>query len=459
MLAGVLALNAADLATVGAVAPQLERAMGISNTQVGLLLTTSQVVGAGATLPFGLLADRVRRTRLLWASILLWSAAMIAGGAARSYWMLLVSRLALGAVTAAAGPVVASLTGDYFPGGRRATVYGSILTGEMVGGGFGLLISGELAGLLTWRASFWFLALVGLPLAWLIARHLHEPVRGGQTRPEEAGAEQTRLEGAARAAGARPVPGLVLARDGAQPSLAYVVGYVLRVRTNLVLIVASGLGYFYFTGIQTFALVYFRRRYSLDQSLATLLLVVIGLGAVAGVLAGGRLADRWIRERRVNARVVVGAAAFTLSALLFLMGLLVPTLGLAVFVYLLAAASLAAPNSALDAARLDVIPSWLWGRAEGVRTVLRTLLQAAAPILFGYVSDVLAGRAASPLSGAGGGGAGGGSAGAAGLTGAFLIMLIPLGAAGLVLLLAVRSYPHDLLTAAASERRQRSPSP
>jgi hypothetical protein len=36
--------------------------------------------------------------------------------------------------------------------------------------------------------------------------------------------------------------------------------YVLRVRTNLTLIVASALGYIYFSGVQTFGLVRFSGR-------------------------------------------------------------------------------------------------------------------------------------------------------------------------------------------------------
>jgi hypothetical protein len=40
---------------------------------------------------------------------------------------------------------------------------------------------------------------------------------------------------------------------------------------------------------------------------------------------------------------------------------------------------LAAANPPLDAARLDVMPPRLWGRAEGTRSVVRTGLEALAP--------------------------------------------------------------------------------
>jgi predicted MFS family arabinose efflux permease len=104
LLAGVLGLSAADAATVGAVAAELERSLHVGNTEIGLLVTCSIGVGALATLPVGALVDRVQRTRLLSASVLLWSAAMIVSGAATSYSMLLITRLALGAVWPPPGP-------------------------------------------------------------------------------------------------------------------------------------------------------------------------------------------------------------------------------------------------------------------------------------------------------------------------------------------------------------------
>jgi MFS family permease len=162
LLAAVLSLTSADQATVGAMAGQLRSSLRIDNTDIGLLVTASGAVGLLTTLPFGWLADRVNRVRLLVISIGVWSIAMLASSAAQSFEALLTTRLALGAVVAAAGPVVASLVGDLFAPAERGRIYGAILTGELLGAGFGLLISGDIAALWTWRASFALLALLGL---------------------------------------------------------------------------------------------------------------------------------------------------------------------------------------------------------------------------------------------------------------------------------------------------------
>src|SRR5438128_6934607 len=179
LLAAVLGLSSADAATVGAAATQLRHALHIGNTDIGLLVTVTSLIAAVASLPFGVLADRVRRTWTLGAAIVLWGAAMIWSATVGSFGELLLARVFLGGVTAAAGPLVASLVGDYFPSAERGRIYGYILAGELAGAGVGFAVTGDIATL-SWRAAFVILALPAFPPAWLIFR-LPEPERGGRS--------------------------------------------------------------------------------------------------------------------------------------------------------------------------------------------------------------------------------------------------------------------------------------
>src|SRR2546427_500140 len=85
LLAAVLALASADTATVGASAIQLRHDLGINNTDVGLLVTVTSLIAAAASLPFGVLAGRVTRTRVLGGTIVVWGAATIWSGAAPTF--------------------------------------------------------------------------------------------------------------------------------------------------------------------------------------------------------------------------------------------------------------------------------------------------------------------------------------------------------------------------------------
>jgi MFS family permease len=223
---------------------------------------------------------------------------------------------------------------------------------------------------------------------------------------------------------------------------------VLHVPTNLILIVASALGYFYFTGVETFGLVFFSGRYGLGHGTATLLLGLLGLGALGGVIAGGRLADALIRRGTVNGRVLVGGWSYVIAAPLFLVALLSGSLALSMPFYIAASAAFAARNPALDAARLDVMHHRLWGRAEAVRTLLRRVIVAAAPLLFGVVADQLGSSAVRSSSQQGFGA----NASAQGLHWAFLLLLATLAVSGLLTFMARRTYARDVATAVASEK-------
>lgn len=475
LLACVLGLENADTATVGAVAAPLEHALRIGNARLGLLVTVSTAVGALATLPMGVLVDRVSRVRLLTAAIVVWSAAMVISGLAQSYLMLLVTRLALGVVVATAGPAVASLTGDLFLPGERGRVFGYILSGELIGTGVGVLIAGDVAGVWSWRVSFIVLAVPGLLLAGAIHRLLREPSRGGQSRlyphhaeggdrrevgdspGEEPDADQGELADEIREAGVAPHPEHILDHDPGTMPLPSAVRYVLSVRTNVVLIVASALGYFFFSGLRTFGVEFLRGRFGLGQSIASTLFVVVGAGAVVGVLSSGRVADRLIGQGHLAARPLVTGVAFLTAAVLFAPGLLVVSLAAALPLILLAGFAYGATNPPLDAARLDIMQHHLWGRAEAVRTVLRSLFEAAAPLVFGVVSaDFGGGHAGFAASSGTKTTAAVAKASASGLDSTFLIMLVPLVVAGTVLLVvARRTYPRDVATAVASESRTR----
>ena len=496
-LAAVLSLDSADQGAIGAVAPDLEPALHISNFQLGLLVTITALVGVIFTIPMGVLTDKLDRTRLLMVMIGCWGVAELLSAFSTSYWTLVAFRVALGGVTAVAAPAVASLTGDYFPPGDRGRIYGFIVAGELIGAGFGVLVAGEIAALAGWRPALAILALPSALLMWWLWR-IPEPARGGQSwiprgaeeiasaeqvdrgerppgagesmvdpetgapRPaasepeaeEEASQEADLLEEVEKA-GFEPEEEIVLDEHPASLSLGAAVRYVLKVRTNVIIIAASSLGYSFFAGLKVFALLFVRGHYQISQGVATFLIILVGFAALVGVLVAGRGSDRLIARGRVTARVDIGILGYTLAAVLLAPALIVTNIGVALVLIMVAAAGIAAPNATCDAARLDIVPAQLWGRAESIRTAVRTLLEAFAPLVFGILSVVFGGHQHGGFGVAASGvKAPATSPGAVvGLEWAFLVMLVPLAASGLALIWAHRSYPVDVASAGESQRR------
>jgi predicted MFS family arabinose efflux permease len=434
--AAVLALDSADKATVGTNAVQLQDSLQIGRPEIGLLLAVSSLVGALTVVPAGVLVDRVRRSPLLARAVLLWGVAMLLSAAATDYTFLLCTRLLLGGLVAVAGPAIASMVGDYFPEAERGRVYGYILSGELLGAGVGFMVSGELA-LLSWRAPFAALV-VPTALVWWLVHRLPEPARDGSDRlpdghreaVDDAGvdvAEVVADHGVAPTEDPASVPS---AEDDRRLSLPMAVVRVLSVRTNRNLVIASALGYFFFSGVRGFAVEFARRQYGIGQSLASTLVLLLGIGSLVGVLWGGRVADGLMRRGRLAARVEVPGVAVLLSAALFVPAFLTGRLLVAAVLLGLAAMFLGAANPPLDAARLDIMPPALWGRAEAVRSLLRDVGDASAPLLFGVASSSVFSEET-------------------GLRDTFLVSLLALCAAGTVALaIARRTYPHDAAAAA-----------
>ncbi len=480
LFGGVLALNGADNATVGAVAPQLEHALHIGNTKVGLLSSVALLVGAIFVLPVGMLVDRYKRIPMLSASIVLWSVASLLSAFSANYSHLLLTRLALGAVTATAGPAIASLTGDYFPARERGRIYAYILGGEIAGTAAGFIISGSVASVISWRVSFLLLAIPGFFLARELWRTVPEPLRGGQSRlepgvvdlGEAVAASRSRTPAAAkpddeqaepdeiaheavRQRGVSPDPDMVLKEDPNKMSLTRAIIYTLKVPTNLLLIIGSALGYFFFSGLQIFALLFVRGHYHAGQATAELVLAMLVLGALVGTIVGGRVTDALLRRGVLEARIYVPAVCYLGAVVLLLPGFISTSLTPALWFDVAGAALLSAANPGLDAARLDIMPSGLWGRAESARTFLRSLAQALAPLLFGGLSELIAGiaPAQTPV---------GTHAGlispseARGLEISFVLLLSSLAAAGIFLLRARSTYPRDVATAAASQEEMKA---
>jgi MFS family permease len=419
LLGLVVGLQSADGGTVGALVVSLKQALHINDIQVGLLVTVSTGVGALATLLAGVLADRTVRIRMLWMALLLCSAAMALSAAAPNYGWLPACRVCLGAGMAVSGPVVASLIGDYFEPVERGRVYGLVFAGQGICTALGLLVAGEL-GALSWRLGFCGLAVVGFALAVAVATMLREPRRRGlgdasSDAPAVAGLEHVR-------------------RRTAWEDLRA----VLSIRTNAVLIAGSSFGYFFFTGLSTFGVALLCGRFQIGQAMATVLIPALGVGALVGVLNSGRIADRLTRRGHISARIVLGGMAFLAAAVLILPTLLTNSLPVALVFAFLAGIALGSVNPPLNAARLDIVHSRLWGTAEAVRSTLVSISTGVAPLIFGAVSTAF-NRGVAPNA-------------AMALDHTFLIMLATLVIASALLLgLGRRTYPRDVAAAMATE--------
>jgi MFS family permease len=165
--------------------------MGISDTQISLLLGTAFAVIYGvAGIPLGFLADRISRRNLIFAGVSVWSLGTIACGFSHNFGEIFASRIVVGLGEAALSPAAISLISDYFPPSRRGTAVGFFLSGIAMGSGVAILIGGgvlhaielgalaatPLAGYAPWRMVL--LVIGGPGLLWaMVILLIREPIR------------------------------------------------------------------------------------------------------------------------------------------------------------------------------------------------------------------------------------------------------------------------------------------
>jgi len=375
-----------DRAVVFALAVPLKRDFALSDTQLSLLMgaafsTTYVLFG----LLLGRLVDRGTRRTIAAAGIAGWSFATVAAGLADGYVELLLARAAVGIGEATLAPAAYSMIADLFPPRQVAGASGLFAAGSTVGSGLATLVGGTLAAaagsgtialpagrtIFAWQTVFLWIGLPGLLLAGLMLA-VREPGRHGAGAAERA------------------------------PALGETVAYLLGNARALGALFAgaAALGAAVYS-VQASAVTLFMRVHGLSLAAAgTLQGLAMLVSGTAGMIAGGRVADRWGGRGRRAARFRVPAAAAA-SALPLLAGFtLVPGPGAALALFLPLVFFLTAPWGALAAAVADLAPNRLRGQVVGVYLLLQNLVGLGlGPTAVALVTDrVLRDEAALPVA-------------------------------------------------------------
>ncbi|MFN8920028.1 MAG: MFS transporter [Hyphomonadaceae bacterium] len=189
-----------DRNILGLLIGPIKQDLGLRDDQLGYVIGPAfAIFYATMGLPFGWLADRVKRTRLVSAGIAFWSLATAVTGFVTGFWQLFAARMAVGIGEAVLSPSAMSLIGDSFPEEKRARPVAfysaalSLAVGLSAIATWGIIswakgsatIAVPLLGdLKPWQFSFVAVGLPGLLIA-LIFLLLPEPPRQPAVKGEE----------------------------------------------------------------------------------------------------------------------------------------------------------------------------------------------------------------------------------------------------------------------------------
>jgi MFS family permease len=382
MLWFVCFFNYADRQAIFSVFPLLKTEMGLSDVQLGIVGASFMWVYAlGAPLA-GLIGDRFNRKALILGGMIFWSLITIATAMSTKYWHLILFRALEGLGETFYYPASMSLLSDYHGRDTRSRAMGlhqsSVYAGTIAGGA----VAGFFAQYYGWRSGFYLFGSLGTVLGFVLLLMLREPRRGAAD------------------------PDLVEARPATHAGLLAGIGTIFRSPMVPVLIVvfigANFVAMIFLTWMPSFL----SRKFGMSLAMAGLSATVyLQIASVLGVITGGVLADRLVRQYRGGRMMAQSFGLFLGFPFIFLTGwtLSVPVLVLAMTCF---GFFKGLYDANIWASLYDVVPVERRATAQGFMNCLGWLGGSAAPIAvaaasarFGMSASISAGSLVYLLTG------------------------------------------------------------
>lgn len=188
LLCAMYIFSFVDRLILGLLAPSIGQDLGITDTQLGLLIGTSfAVVYSIAGIPVAHYLDRANRKYILVAGVVLWSVATLASGFASNFATLAILRAGVALGESVLTPAAVSVIADLFPRERRvlpmslyAMMSALMGVGGLIIGAASLQIAERYAdtfGLAPWRLVLVMIGVLPLLIGLVFALTTREPQR------------------------------------------------------------------------------------------------------------------------------------------------------------------------------------------------------------------------------------------------------------------------------------------
>jgi predicted MFS family arabinose efflux permease len=339
----------------------IERDLGITHTQSGLLVSAVYWSIVLLTFPVSILVDRWSRRKTIAIMAVLWSIATALCALTGTFTQLFLTRMLIGVGEAGYAPGGTAMMSGMYPENKRAKMMGLWNASIPMGTALGVLLGGVIATHWGWRHAFGLVAIPGFIVA--VTFFFVKDYKTVDLSYSDAQHHKVKMK-------LKDIVNEFITK----PSLIYTyfgMAAMVFVTTSMITWLSS----------------YFEVTRGLAPGKAGVLSSsVMGL-AIVGAPVGGILADRW-RKRNVKARLLFPTFS-TLGAALFLFVALFLTKGTIQYINFLCFGVLTTMFvSAAAAVTQDVIHAGLWAASYAIAVVIQNLLGASlAPVVLGKIYD------------------------------------------------------------------------
>ena len=368
MTVGLMMVDYIDRQVIVSLFPHLKEAWGLSDKQLGALVSAVSVTVALGAIPIALVADRFSRVRSVVVMATVWSLASISCMFTRNYGQLLAARSLVGLGEAGYGSVGAALIASHFPARMRGALMAGFFASASVGSVLGVMLGGLIAARWGWQAAFGVVGVPGLVLALLYWK-----VRDYRT--------------------VSLTPRLEQATRSTQGAASAIVKRLMRSRTLLWLCLAAPAQLILVSAIWAWLPSYLNRAHGLAPDQAAVRAALVVLCGALGSVVWGAIADRAGRKNpraKLHVTALVCVASAVVLALAFggrHLGLaLTPQVQFALFAF--GGFLMTCTVGVVAAVVIDVIHPGIRATGASVMSLFQNLLGlAAGPFIAGMLSD------------------------------------------------------------------------
>lgn len=294
MTLGLMIFDYVDRQVIVSLFPYLKADWGLSDKQLGALVSVVSVTVAIGALPVALYADRVSRVKSIVVMATVWSLATISCMWTRSYGQLLAARAVVGLGEAGYGSVGAALIASHFPDRMRGALLAGFFASASVGSVLGVMLGGVIAAKWGWQAAFGVVGVPGLLLALLYLK-----VRDYDT--------------------VKLAPGLEAKRQSLGETVKHIVRVLARTRTMLWVCIGGAAQLVVVSALWSWLPSFLNRVHGVAPAQAGIKAALVVLAGAAGAVVWGAVVDRaGVRQPRrklaVLALLCVAAMAVLVAA-------------------------------------------------------------------------------------------------------------------------------------------------
>jgi len=173
----VVALDGMDIAIMGFIAPTLKAAWGVTNHQLGVVISAALIGLALGAMVAGPLADRYGRRMMIILSVFFFGLWTLATALAQNIEQMMLFRFLTGLGLGAAMPNVGTLVAEYAPERRRAFIITVVFCGFTFGAASGGFAASWLLPHYNWHSVLLLGGILPLLMLPFLIRGLPESVR------------------------------------------------------------------------------------------------------------------------------------------------------------------------------------------------------------------------------------------------------------------------------------------